>query len=167
VGKRFGLTFVIGALALIGFARPASAQIGAGFSFLTNGGTGAGFAVNAAKEMRHRGSIGLAPAGDFSFHSNDGIHATTFGGGLRANFHTMDTRFIPFGEVLLGALSAGETCDGCDNGDTSFQITWGAGVHVPVGAKWNILAQFDIISAMRDPIDNGFRMTFGVSVPWH
>jgi hypothetical protein len=164
VRKRFGLTFVIGALAMLGYARPASAQIGGGFSFLTNGETSTGFAVNAAKEMRHRGNIGLAPAGDFSIHFNDG-HVTTFGGGLRANFHTMDTRFIPFGEVLLGVLNTG--CDGCD-GDTAFQITWGAGVHVPVSPKWNILAQFDIITAMRDAgTDNGFRMTFGISMPWH
>ena len=76
----------------------------------------------------------------------------------------MDTRFLPFGEVLLGALST--SCDGC-GGDTAFQITWGGGVHTPVSPKWNLLAQFDIITAMLDEAtDNGFRMTFGISVPW-
>jgi len=164
VRKRFGSVLVIGALAVIGFAKPAAAQIGGGFSFLTNGGTGAGFAVNAARDWRNRGSFTFAPVGDFSFHSNDGAHATTYGGGIRANFHSMDTRFLPFGEIIAGGIHS--SCDGCE-GDNAFQFTWGAGVHVPMGVKWNILVQFDIITAFQDEAtDNGFRMTFGVSVPW-
>jgi len=162
--KPLGLVVVIGAFVVMGLAKPATAQIGGGFSFLQNAGTSAGFALNAAKEMKHRGSIGLAPAGDFSFHLKNGGHTTTLGGGLRANFHTKDTRFMPFGEFLAGALNTG--CDGCE-GDTAFQLTYGAGVHIPMSAKWNILAQFDIITAMLDDAtDNGFRMTFGISVPW-
>jgi len=165
VRKRFGSVLVIGVLAVMGFAKPAAAQIGAGFSFLTNDGTGAGFAVNAAKDWRKQNEmLTWAPVGDFSFHSNDGTHATTFGGGIRANFHTKDTRFMPFGEFLAGGISY--SCDGCD-GQSAFQLTYGAGVHIPISPKWNILAQFDIISAFFDAgQDRGFRMTFGISVPW-
>jgi hypothetical protein len=166
VRKRFGSVLVIGALAVIGFAKPAAAQIGGGVSFLTNGGTGAGFAVNAAKDHWAHGSFSFAPTGDFSYHSNDGAHSTTYGGGVRANWHIANARNLqPFGEFLAGGIHL-SSCDGCGS-DNAFQLTYGAGVHIPMSPKWNLLAQFDIITAMRDDAtDSGFRMTFGASVPW-
>jgi hypothetical protein len=156
---------VIGALGVLGFAKPASAQIAGGVSFLQNAGTGAGFALSAAKDWKAQKRMTLAPVGDFSFHSHDGQHATTFGGGIRANIHQMDTRFMPFVELIAGGISYSGGCDGCD-GESAFQLTYGGGVHIPMSPKWNIFAQFDIITAFFDVTDSGFRYTFGVSVPW-
>lgn len=149
----------IGCLSVDRAVAQTPALFGAGLSFISDEGTGAGFAVNVSKDLIS-GPVGLGPVGDFSLHHDNGTW-TTFGGGVRVTGHPAEAKVTPFGQFLVGASSIS-----FGGNDTFLTFIYGGGVHVPLGDRLNFLFQFDLVNLRSDfGSTTGKRTTLGISIP--
>jgi hypothetical protein len=104
------------------------------------------------------GEVGMVHKNEFDGIGGSPLNIFNFGVGPRVSWHS--EHVVPFAQLIAGA----EHTTG-PSADTTFMLQPGAGVYVPAGARWGVVAQADYRPVFFEGnTDNQFRVVFGVRV---